>query len=717
MDKYKISADEFEKVSFANLPTHPNKYGERGMSAAELKERFDAQGRLFRAKLNNLVQLIQGIAQGDESLADYIETGIAEGMTLKKLFEDIISENGAFASYLSVGDTTLLKKLAQLEELVRPVLTPRGTYDETAHYTKLDVVEYDGSSYIVLKDVTGVTPTVGDSYMLLVGQTGVGESANEMGGEIFNTYEDDDSGENIRTKNIALSPASTAHGNGTTAGCMAFRLLGSRDIETDAGVVGVYLLDSIGGIEVGDEFSIKYKSNYDCCGKVIAIGPDGASSLGYILADNEIAVEGNVINDPNYVPEEHDAPVLWFYHKPTIGTTPWGTGQHASGDNNKAVGPQSSTEGRDNVSAGRYAHTEGKGNFAVYAAHAQGRNTKALAECSDTAGFGTEATGYAAHAGGNKTKAVGSQSYAGGWGTTALGDNSFVTGEGTVATGRNQFVAGSYNAERDDAVAIFGNGTKNHPSNAFVVLKDGTVEFCIRDESAANNVVVVKPDIVGKCLISATNTGEIRKFGINLIAPTNSFEKGGVVCSVNSDKSGIVLNGTATASNWGTSFSFYTNYYPTGHYTFFVEGLSEAHASSNVYVILKGINEASTEVELARVSASTPVVEFDMSEPMTQCKMGIVIKAGETFDNELVKFQLQAGTKTEFEPRKTPKTIQTVAGEDAVIAVDDLEPFTLISQTEGNVITCRYPVRVKSYIDKQIKSYVEAMIAGEEAGI
>ena len=46
-------------------------------------------------------------------------------------------------------------------------LTPKGEYDANVSYKKLDIVRYDGSSWLVLKNITGVTPTEGMYYMLL----------------------------------------------------------------------------------------------------------------------------------------------------------------------------------------------------------------------------------------------------------------------------------------------------------------------------------------------------------------------------------------------------------------------------------------------------------------------------------------------------------------------------------------------------------------------
>lgn len=56
-------------------------------------------------------------------------------------------------------------------------LTPKGSYDPSATYERLDVIRYDGRGYIVLADsIQGVTPEDGEDYMLLVdkGADGLG---------------------------------------------------------------------------------------------------------------------------------------------------------------------------------------------------------------------------------------------------------------------------------------------------------------------------------------------------------------------------------------------------------------------------------------------------------------------------------------------------------------------------------------------------------------
>lgn len=60
--------------------------------------------------------------------------------------------------------------------LGRVSLVPKGAYEASAVYNRLDIVEYEGSSYLVLADgVTGVTPVAGPEYMLVAEKGGKGD--------------------------------------------------------------------------------------------------------------------------------------------------------------------------------------------------------------------------------------------------------------------------------------------------------------------------------------------------------------------------------------------------------------------------------------------------------------------------------------------------------------------------------------------------------------
>ena len=52
-------------------------------------------------------------------------------------------------------------------DLGKVSITPRGSYGEDVAYHYLDLVSYKGSSFLVLKDCTGITPVEGEYYMMI----------------------------------------------------------------------------------------------------------------------------------------------------------------------------------------------------------------------------------------------------------------------------------------------------------------------------------------------------------------------------------------------------------------------------------------------------------------------------------------------------------------------------------------------------------------------
>lgn len=65
--------------------------------------------------------------------------------------------------------------MATSNTILGPVsLAPRGEYDPAAQYTYLDLVRYNGSGYLVLRSIQGVTPVDGADYMLITERGGIG---------------------------------------------------------------------------------------------------------------------------------------------------------------------------------------------------------------------------------------------------------------------------------------------------------------------------------------------------------------------------------------------------------------------------------------------------------------------------------------------------------------------------------------------------------------
>ena len=232
---------------------------------------------------------------------------------------------------------------------------------------------------------------------------------------------------------------------------------------------------------------------------------------------------------------EDDAPykkTVRINTHPELGDTDIGMYTFTQGINAKALAYASVALGRDTRAEGSYAVAEGRQTRAVYAAHAEGRETEALGDASHAEGFRSKTTntfdhaegntttacgggshaegsetlakGEASHAEGSATEALGDASHAEGTyaiaaagsshaegymtqalkdcshaegsGTTANGEASHAAGIGTIASADAQTAIGKFNKEDPDALFVVGNGTgfdEDERSNAFVVKKTG----------------------------------------------------------------------------------------------------------------------------------------------------------------------------------------------------------------------------------------------------
>ena len=137
MNKYKISEEEFAKVSLkrlANNPSAKSNYDRSKLNAEQLKARMDEPLKLFKEKLNAIAALIYG--EGDDSADAHMPTGIKEGHTYKQLVSDIVSQSAVFAGYLSVGDMSLLKKLEAIEKVLENTVAKGELEGEVAKFNE-----------------------------------------------------------------------------------------------------------------------------------------------------------------------------------------------------------------------------------------------------------------------------------------------------------------------------------------------------------------------------------------------------------------------------------------------------------------------------------------------------------------------------------------------------------------------------------------------------
>lgn len=101
-----VKAEEYQSLRVSSLPsrpTAPTSFGGAGYTASEVKAAFDRLPLFIIGKLNGLIEDI--MAEGEESIAAAMPTGLKDAHTLCDLFQDIRS--GGLADYLTVGEETL----------------------------------------------------------------------------------------------------------------------------------------------------------------------------------------------------------------------------------------------------------------------------------------------------------------------------------------------------------------------------------------------------------------------------------------------------------------------------------------------------------------------------------------------------------------------------------------------------------------------------------
>ena len=260
--------------------------------------------------------------------------------------------------------------------------------------------------------------------------------------------------------NIVLCDYSFASGINTISGGKGFKVL-SRTGEI--GGTGSYTLDSIVGLEIGDQYSIRLQNNYD-----------------YIGTIESISTDTNIITVTNYIDEEIDSSrevTLWIPEKPTIGTTKLGQGSHAEGYGTRALCYGSHAEGCNTEAGGRYSHAEGNSTKAGYQSHAEGYSTTASGEQSHAEGYETKAEGNNSHAEGFGTTASAHESHAEGVSTKALGYASHVQGKFNIIDTENKYAHIVGNGTDNDEMDEEGNVMVQHRSNAHTLDWDGNAEY------------------------------------------------------------------------------------------------------------------------------------------------------------------------------------------------------------------------------------------------
>ena len=224
------------------------------------------------------------------------------------------------------------------------------------------------------------------------------------------------------------------------------------------GTIRYKLKDSVDNIVEGDTYSVRIGDNYDNQGTISGI--DTKNNV-VIVTNGTFGTTALLNNAYLWLPiDPTNDDTSTKNRKINAGTVYMDAAQYAEGSETYAVKYASHAEGNCSVAAGRYSHAEGNGTYAVFGAHSEGLETKALGQGSHSEGYKTEAKGYASHAEGGDTKANGRYSHTEGFNTTVDGDFSHAEGLDSSASGKASHSEGYKSEASGGNSHAEGNQTK-----------------------------------------------------------------------------------------------------------------------------------------------------------------------------------------------------------------------------------------------------------------
>ena len=125
MNTKKILESEVENLKIASLPNRPTAkktYGGGGLSAQEMKAAFDSLPLFVAERLNSLIDDIE--REGEGKIGESIKTGLDTGHCLSDFFADV--KNGNLASYMALGDGTLVEKIHEMSAAIDAIKAKLG---------------------------------------------------------------------------------------------------------------------------------------------------------------------------------------------------------------------------------------------------------------------------------------------------------------------------------------------------------------------------------------------------------------------------------------------------------------------------------------------------------------------------------------------------------------------------------------------------------------
>lgn len=293
------------------------------------------------------------------------------------------------------------------------------------------------------------------------------DSIQDLETQINKIYIDENNNTGFGNIDTLEFNASNGFGTGTNniIGSKAFNIL-NMDATNHT-----FTLDSVEGLEVGDIFTIKFKTNYNDMAKITAINENiiTTSALSKEELSNFPNPNGRTFDDiwtDSLVLENGEIVFgtevnsLRINTKPQCGTKFFGTDSFVEGCGNIATGDCAHAEGYGTQALGRYAHVEGLSTIAYYSAHSEGKDTKAIGDMTHAEGYNSKAVNLASHAEGCDTLSSGAQAHAEGWKSEATGPIAHAEGQKTKATGLGAHAEGDSTVAGGNAAHAEGYNTQ-----------------------------------------------------------------------------------------------------------------------------------------------------------------------------------------------------------------------------------------------------------------
>lgn len=276
----------------------------------------------------------------------------------------------------------------------------------------------------------------------------------------------------VGNENINISENSVAMGSNNIAGLKGWYYKAIQ-FNTSTNVTFLYLSKTqqvpvivASASKVEQEKDIDFTLIFD---DIVSVVNDSKYDNKYKISTNEILTYGRIgiksvdsdtpfpfnkvntdddLNEGIFDPEDYS---IYCLSKPDAGIADMGQGSIVGGYNNKATNGKTTAFGYDNHAYGKFSFVEGRDNEAGYAAHAEGRGTKAEGEEAHAEGLNTVASGKHSHAEGDITEATGINAHAEGYLSKASGNSSHAEG--------GNWVKGATGADRINGGAAEGAGS------------------------------------------------------------------------------------------------------------------------------------------------------------------------------------------------------------------------------------------------------------------